>query len=263
MQKIGISNPVIKTIKKLKKKSQNNLVVIEGLGVMEMALNSNIDIKVLMYCDELIYSDEAHNIKDLYEEKAENVYCVSKKVYETLADKDNSAGLIAVIYYEPLKINEVDFKDKDFVLVLNGLELPGNMGSIYRTSYAINIDLVIVADCASDINSSKFIASSRGVSFDVPTVVATYDVVQKKLLKEGYRIVLAEPEMGTSYNNFDYTGKIAIVVGSERYGINKNWYNNKHERIYIPMRENIKSLNVGIAASIILYDAAIKKGKIK
>jgi len=262
MQKISISHSIIKTIRKLKKKSHPNLIVIEGLSILEIAIQTHIDIEAFIYCEELIYSDDAIKLKAHYESSAKNVYSVSKKTYESVADKENSAGFIAIVNYQPQSIESVDFAKKNFVLVLNGLELPGNMGSIYRTAYAINVDLVMIVDCQTDVTSPKFIASSRGVFFDVPTIKCDYETAQKILLNNNYRIVLAEPELGTSYNHFNYDGKIAIVVGSERYGINKNWYSNPNEKVFIPMRENMKSLNVGIAASILLYEAATKKDKI-
>lgn len=262
MQKISVSNPIIKSVRKLKKKSYDDLIVVEGLGVLAMALNADIDVKAFLYCDEMIYSDEAIRVKEEYEKISKNVYAVSEKIYMSLADKENSGGFIAVIRYKTIDVHEVDYKDKDFILVLNGLELPGNMGSIYRTSYACNVDLVMIVDCETDISNPKFVTSSRGVFFDVPTTICSYETAVKVLLEKGYRIILAEPEMGKAYNHFNYDGKIAIVVGSERFGINKDWYSHPNDKIFIPMRENIKSLNVGVAASILLYEAATEKGKV-
>lgn len=262
MQKVGISHQIIKTIRKLKRKSINNLLVIEGLGVMEMAIKNPLEVKAFIYCDELIYSEEAILIKEKYEHIAENVYMVSKKTYISIADKDNSGGFIAIVKHNTLDIDEVDLNNYNLVLILNGLELPGNMGSIYRTCYASKVDLIINVDCITDISNPKFVTSSRGVFFDIPTVNSTYEIVQKKLLEADYRILLAEPVLGKSYHGFNYDGKVAIVVGSERFGINENWYANRNEKIFIPMCDNIKSLNVGVAASILIYEAAIKKGKV-
>ncbi len=262
MEKISISHQIIKMIRKLKKKSINELLVIEGLGVMELAIKSLTEVKAFIYCDELIYSDEALALKKKYEHITANVYSVSKKTYISIADKDNSGGFIAIVKHQTLDINAINLDDYNFIVVLNALELPGNMGSIYRTSYAAKVDLIINVDCITDITSPKFVTSSRGVFFDIPTVNATYDVVQQKLLEHNYRILLAEPELGKSYHKFNYDGKIAIIVGSERFGINPSWYSNTNEKIYIPMREGMKSLNVGVAASILIYEAAIQKEKI-
>lgn len=262
MQKIGISHQVIKSIRKLKKKSSDSLLVIEGLGVMEMAIQNKIEVKAFLYCGELIHSEEAFKVKEQYEAVADHTYEITKKTYDYICDKDNSAGFIAVVKQNLLKIEEVDFKALNFVLILNGLELPGNLGSIYRTAYATNVDLIINADCVTDICHPKFVTSSRGVFFGLPTVNTTYEIIQTKLLDNNFRILLAEPELGQSFHGFNYDDKIAIVVGSERFGINKNWYQNQHEKVYIPMRDNIKSLNVGVAASILIYEAAIQKGKI-
>jgi TrmH family RNA methyltransferase len=262
MNQIGISHEKIKLLRNLKKKSQKNLVVVEGLGVLDIAIKNKIDIISIFYCDELIYSDDAIKIKDKCIKLANETYEISKKTYESIADKDNSGGLIAITKYNALDIDKVDFNKHNLILVLNGIELPGNLGTIYRSAYASNIDLIINVDNITDIYNPKFISSSRGVLFGIPTINTTYEEVQEVLLNNNYRILLGEPLLGTSYHNFNYEGKIAIVVGSERFGINKNWYDHKHEKIYIPMKDDMKSINVGVAASILMYEASINKGKI-
>ncbi len=259
MKNIGSNHELIKQIKKYKKKTENNLMIVEGLSVLEMLCKSEHLIKYFLYCYEENFSYEALNIKKHCENKALEVFTISKKVFENIKEKENSTGMIAVVEYKELSINDIDINKHKFILINDGIELPGNLGTIYRTAYSTNVDLIINMDCRTDIYKPKFLSSSRGYIFNLPTVNSTYKEVQEFLLKNDYRIILLEPNLGKIYRSYDYKGKTVIVVGSERFGINNNWYLNKHEEVFIPMRDNINSLNVGVAASIVLYEAYINR----
>ncbi len=251
---------MIKQIKKYKKRTENNIMIVEGLNVLEMLCKSEHLIKYFLYCYDEVFSDEALKIKEYCENKADEVFTVSKKVFENIKEKENSIGMIAVVEYKELNVEDIDINRHKLILINDGIELPGNLGTIYRTAYSTNVDLIINIDCKTDIYKPKFLSSSRGYVFNLPTINSTYEKIQDFLLQNNYRIILLEPELGSMYRSYDYNGNIAIVVGSERFGINKNWYSNKHEEVFIPMREDINSLNVGVATSIVLYEAFISRG---
>ena len=122
--------------------------------------------------------------------------------------------------------------------------------------------MIINVDPVTTIYKNKFLASSRGCVFSIPTINTTYEKAQKALLENGYDICLCEPVNGVSYTEKEYDKNTAIVVGNERFGINDKWYDNKNSKVFIPMKSGINSINVGVAASIIMFDAGIKKRKI-
>ncbi len=258
-QAIGIKHPVIKEIKNSKKKNNREVMIIEDLSMLALIDKYKFKVLQFIFCNDRIYSEDAKEIRDQYLQTSNESYEVSVKTYDTISEKDNSAGMIAVIKLDKLSLDNIDPNKYPFILVLDGLEIPGNVGTIYRTADAVGIDLIINVDLKTSIYNPKTIASSRGMCLTMPFINTDYETANKFLLANNYRILLGEPEEGQAYSKVNYDGHIAIVMGSERFGINKNWYNYQHERIFIPMVGEMKSLNVGVATSIILYEAKNKR----
>lgn len=255
-QNLSISNPIIKEIKNIKKKSYDNLIVLEGLSVLELAIKGSLEIIQFFFVSDYPYNKEAEEIKEKYIQKAKETFNISLKTFENIKEKENEVPLLALVKYKELSILDINRNHYHYILVLDGIELPGNLGTIYRTAYTTGIDLIMLVDTKTDVTKPKFTSSSRGTLFHIPTINTTYEEAQKILLKNDFRILLGEPELGKSYYRYNYQGNIAIVMGSERFGINPKWYKQKHEKIYIPMLGEINSLNVGIATSIILEEAS-------
>jgi TrmH family RNA methyltransferase len=259
-QTIGISHPIIKEIRDYKKRPNNSkMLIIEDLFTLELRYKYNFKVITFLFCDELIFSDNAKKIKSFYLGISEKTFSISEKTYHLISEKENAVGMMAVVELELRDLNKIDINKNQFILVTDGIEIPGNLGTIFRTADAVNVDLIINVDSRTSIYNPKTIISSRGMCLKVPFINTTYEEAQKFLLDNNYRIFLGEPELGMDYSKVDYNGNIAIVIGSERFGINKNWYDNEHEEIYIPMYGEMKSLNVGVATSILLYEAKNKR----
>ena len=256
---ISKSNDIIKYFKDIIKSPNkyNDVTITDDLQVLEIALRFNIEIETLLYDYEATYKDDTKKLLDNLINKANNTYEISSSTYELFKLKDNHAGIIATIKINKYNIN--DFKNKEFIVVLDRLEIPGNIGTIYRTLDSIKCDGLILVDSVSKYTNPKITSSSRGSNLTIPTLELSYDECQKFLLDNNYDIYLGEPKLGKNYQEYNYKGKIALVFGNERYGINNNWYNNKHIPVYIPMEGNHNSLNVGVATSIICYEAYMKR----
>ena len=255
---ISKSHEKYKEMKSLLKSSkQGNITVSDDLQVLEIALKYNLKINLLLYCKETIFKNETLKLLDELINISNESYEISKSSYEALETKENHAGIIAEIIMP--NINKDDFKNKDFILVLDKLEIPGNVGTIYRTLDSINCDGVIMVDSITKINNPKITSSSRGCNLIIPTLEMSYEEAQQFLLNNNYDIYLGEPKLGLNYKEYDYDTKTAVVVGNERFGINPKWYDNKNKKVFIPMVGNQNSLNVGVAASIIAYEVFMKK----
>ncbi len=261
MKEIAKSSEKIKNLKKIKDKSIDSLMVVEGLDVIKEVIENDIEILECFFNENELREDAQILLKKC-QKRCENNYKISLKTFESIREKDNSIPIILIVKYALLSLNKIDKNKHKLIIVNDGLELPGNLGTIYRSAYASGVDLIINVDCITNIYKTKFISSSRGTIFSIPTINAKYEEVQNKLLNLGYDICLCEPENGISFKNYNYSNDTVIVVGSERFGINKKWYNNKHSKIFIPMKKGINSINVSVAASIIMFDAGIKKGRI-
>lgn len=232
-----------------------NITVSDDLQILEIVNNKNLEIELLFYSYDVEYQDKTKELLNSLINKAKRSFQISNKMYQQLSLKENHAGIIAAI---KLPIDE-DIYNKEFLIVLDHLEIPGNIGTIYRTLDSVKADGVILVDSISKVNNPKITSSSRGCNLIIPSTQESYNDALNKLLKNNYTIFLGEPILGLNYQEYDYSGKIAIVVGNERFGINPDWYNHNHKKVYIPMEGNQNSLNVGVAASILAYEAYMKR----
>lgn len=256
--KIAKNHEAYLKIKNALKKNNNKFqTVSDDLQVLKIAVDNNLEIDTLLYCYEIEYHKDTKLLLNELIKRAKESYEISLSSYNALALKENHAGIIALINIKEYSFN--DFKNKEFLFVLDRLEIPGNIGTIYRTLESIKCEGVILVDPVSKLNNEKVTSSSRGCNLIIPTINATYDEALNYLLNNGYDIFLGEPKLGKSYQEYDYKNKIAIVVGNERFGINPDWYNHNNKKVFIPMEGSQNSLNVSVAASVLAYEAYMKR----
>lgn len=244
-------------LKELLKNGKDNLVATDDISVLRLIKKYPIKLVSLFYSNEIEYHDDTNEDIKFFESKAQNTYIISKKNIDSLKRKENSAGVFGIIDISLKSLD--DLKDLDFLVVCDALEIPGNLGTIYRTCDSAKVGGVILVDTITKPNNPSLISSSRGCNLLIPTSCVTYEEAQKWLLDNNYDIYLGEPNLGLDYQKYDYKGKIAIVVGNERFGINPKWYDNLHKKVYIPMYGSNNSLNVSVACSILIYEASMKK----
>ena len=257
---ISKSSEIIKDFKNVIKNINKypNLTVSDDLQVLKIVYEYGYKIDTLLYVEK-DYHDDTKLLLENLKKISNNYYEISESTYSSLSLKENHVGIIATIILKEYTLD--DFKDKEFLVVLDALEIPGNIGTIYRTLESINVDGLLLVNPVSKMNNLNITSSSRGSSLIIPTISGSYEELSKYLLDNNYDIYLGEPELGKNYQEYDYKNKIALVFGNERFGINPDWYNHKHLKVYIPMEGRQNSLNVGVATSIIAYEAYMKRQK--
>ena len=265
---VGNKYHIVERILSLNKNSKPNtekLAVIDGIFSLNLARKYNIGVKYLIICLEKIHSIEAQEIIDNFIKLAEESIIVSEKVFNVIAEKENSHGIMAVVYLPPKKFEEVHIEKDSVVLILDGLEIPGNVGTILRSADATGVDCVIINNRKTRLNHPKLMRSSLGSVFKVPVVeVESFSELERWLNKNNYKVIITDTDSSSNYYDLKYNGRVAIVMGSEKYGVSEDFYKMKYEGVSIPMLGDMDSLNVGVAATIIMYEAALKnKGYIK
>ncbi|HOI46430.1 MAG TPA: TrmH family RNA methyltransferase [Bacilli bacterium] len=259
MKQIGISDPIIKHIRSQKRQQTNrNIVLVEDLFIISLARKYEFEIELFLYCPEVCYKAEHDELVHHLANVAKESYEISAKTYESIVDKENSAGLFIIVRKEYGQ-KPVTLPENAFVLVVDRIENPGNLGTIIRTADAVDVDLFILVDGITHSNSVKTTASSRGMNLIVPIWETSFEEANEFLDKHQVTRYLGEPVEGLNYRESVFRGSIAIVVGNERFGINQKWYEYPHEKTFIPMYGEMTSLNVGVATSILLYEALSKR----
>lgn len=256
--KIARTNKVFQRIKEIQKgHDPDGLIFVDDLSVLSLANRYQLEIDSFIYCDELEYHDDTKKLIEVLESKSKESYTISKSTFDSIKQKGNSAGLMAVIKNNIVSLDKL--KKHDYLVVCDHLEIPGNLGTIYRTMDSADVHGMILVDSITKPTNPKLTSSARGCNLLIDTANTSYNEALEWLLENNYTIYLGEPNLGKSYKDYNYNGKIAIVVGNERFGINPDWYNHKHEKVFIPMFGSNNSLNVGVAASILIYEATMNR----
>jgi RNA methyltransferase, TrmH family len=247
----SLQNSRIKNIVKLQEKSserkKQNLIVIEGLREINLAVNSGFKIDSLFHYKEINSSEHSILSKQIFE--------ISKEVFDKIAYRENSDGLIALAIPEFLTLDEIQLSPNPFLIILEAVEKPGNLGAILRTADAAKADALIVCDPKTDIYNPNTIRSSVGCVFTQQVVTATTDEVLSWVKKNKIISYAAALTAKKFYHETDLASPCAIVMGTEATGLTDKWLNGADEQIKIPMRGKIDSLNVSTSTAIITFEA--------
>ena len=249
-------NDLIKHIKKLKEKKhrdETNSYIIEGVKIIEEAIDENADIEKIVVCNEI---NEEFSKELLYKIAKYDVIYVSKNAFKLLTDVTNPQGILAVISKKQNTL--VDF-NKDFYLILDNIQDPGNMGTILRTADSINLNQIIIRQGSVDCYNPKVVRATMGAIFRV-NIVESNDMVKtiKELKKHKIKIYATDLKTEKNIYSVDYK-KSAVIIGNEANGVSEELLDLADEKIKIPMLGKTESLNAGVATGIILYEAVRKK----
>lgn len=252
----SVQNPYIKHLVLLKEKSRERkktgLFLIEGQREIGLAIKGNYTLETILYYPDVISKEEAIAISDSKTELIE----ISKEVYQRLAHRDKTEGILAVAKSKPHLIENLNLKSKNqLILVAEAPEKPGNIGALLRTADAAHIDAVIIANPKSDLYNPNIIRSSVGCVFTNQIAMGTTSEIIQFLKENHINIYCAALQASKVYTSPDFTKPTAIVMGTEATGLSEEWLKNSTQNIIIPMQGEIDSMNVSVAAGILIFEA--------
>ena len=241
-------NSIIKEVKKLKeKKYRKDKYIIEGFKMVEEAIQEKIRI-------DLIVISEAFYNTNLYISKMINDYnyvIVSNNVFKELADVKTPQGIMAVVY-KNLKQN-IDI-NTNYIMILDDVQDPGNIGTIIRTLDSANIKQLVVSRGTVDSYSPKVVRSTMGAIFRVNVIeVENLKETLAELKQKGFKIVSTSLQTDKSIYDINYDKKV-VVIGNEANGVSREIQDNSDIKVKIPMLGKTESLNASVAASIMIYE---------
>lgn len=258
----SLQNPKIKNILKLtakhRERAGQGLFVTEGARELGLAIAGGYVIHSVYICRELFASSGYPGVLSGI---APGICTeVSREVFEKISYRTGSDGLIVLLEPRRHDLSLLELPANPFVIVLEAVEKPGNLGAILRTADAARADAVIVCDTATDIYNPNVIRSSVGCIFTVPIAVATSEDTLGYLRRRGIKIFAAELRADQWYHEADFRSPSAIVMGTEADGLTGFWIDRANARIKIPMRGRIDSLNVSVSAAVITFEAMRQRG---
>lgn len=250
-------NPFIKNLVQLQEKSrarkQSGTFLIEGKREIEIALAGGYEIQTVLFVPEL--SDIA-----FLSDKTDDLIEISRDIYDKLAYRETTEGILAVARCKDHSLDQLDLPENPLILVAEAPEKPGNIGAMLRTADASGADAVIIANPKTDLYNPNIVRSSVGCLFTNRIGVGTSEEVVAYLRKRNIRFYSATLQDSVNYTDQDFTGPTALVVGTEATGLTQIWRENSEKNILIPMRGAIDSINVSVAAAILLFEAVRQRG---
>ena len=191
-----------------------------------------------------------------------STYSVEPSALDSVSYRSRSAGLIGVFETRHKTLAHLDLSPNPLILVLEGIEKPGNLGAILRTAVMTSVEAVVLVDCVVDIYNPNVIRASTGAIFEVAVIETNWDEFLAIAGKHDLAVRAATPEAGTSLWDIDWMGPAAVVIGSEAKGLTPQARTSSVDLFSIPGSENtIDSLNASVAAAVVLYEAVRQRRK--
>lgn len=255
----SIQNPFIKTLVLLQEKARNRkqsgTFLIEGQREIMLAQKGGYEIETILFAPDICSENEARKLS-----KAAELIEINTAIFQKLAYRDTTEGILAVAKTKPMQLSDLKLSENPLILIAEAPEKPGNIGALLRTADAANLDAVIVANPKSDMFSPNIVRSSVGCLFTNQIATGTTAEIIAFLQEKKINFYCATLQNSTSYHTQDYTTPTALVVGTEATGLTQEWRDAATQNIIIPMQGEIDSMNVSVAAAILIFEAKRQRG---
>jgi len=254
----SLQNPRVKQLVKLRDRRDRDeagLFLVEGYRQIRRALEKGIRLNELYISPDWFMGENEPALIEQAEQAGAQIFELSKDAFAKCAYRDRPDGLLAVAPQWKHSLPGLKLSPTPFLLVVESIEKPGNLGTILRSADAAGCDGVILCDAVTDIFNPNVVRASTGTLFSVPIVVAESTAVHAWLKEKGIRTAATTPHTTNIYTQTDLRGPLAIVMGSEQYGLSEFWMKGADTLVRIPMAGQADSLNVAMATIITLFEA--------
>jgi len=242
-------------LEKPRERKNRQQFLIEGKREIMWAVEAGYTIESIFFCEEII------SLSEISDPLKKDLIPVSKEVFEKIAVREDSGGLMAVAKQKTHLLSQIELRKNPLVLILEAVEKPGNLGAILRTADAAAVDAVIICDPQTDFYNPNVIRSSVGCVFTNPLAAVSSDEAIAWLKKNQIKIFCTSLQASKPYHQMDFTQPTAIVMGTEATGLSEIWTKNSDANIIIPMQGKIGSRNVSNAAAVVVIEVLRQRGK--
>ncbi len=244
-------------LRKSDERRKTGRIIIDGVREIGRALEAGGVIEEVFYCPTLA-PEKGRQLVDVLAARNVTILEVPKRLFEKIAYGEREEGVVAVARCPTVSLEHITVKDGSeapLLLVVEGIEKPGNLGAMIRTADGAGVTGVIAADLRCDMYNPAAIRASLGTIFCLPVVAASSAEVLEFLQQHALKCVAARVDGTSAYFEEDLTGPVAIVLGSEAEGLSPAWRQDWVKSVRIPMLGRADSLNVSVAAAVLLYEA--------
>jgi TrmH family RNA methyltransferase len=255
----SVQNPFIKSLvllqEKAKARKQSGTFLMEGQREISIAIKGGYQIETVLFLPEICTEKEASQLAPTAE-----LIEINKEVFQKLAYRDTTEGILAVAKTKSTLLSDLQLSQNPLILVAEAPEKPGNIGALLRTADAANLDAVIIANPKSDLYNPNIVRSSVGCLFTNQIATGTTAEIIAFLKEKNIAMYCATLQNSNGYHLENYTTPTALVVGTEATGLTQEWRDAATQNIIIPMQGEIDSMNVSVAAAILIFEAKRQRG---
>lgn len=246
----------IQSLEKVRERKKHNQFIIEGIRELSLAITAQYSIDSVIFCDEII--DSAQILALGLNEKI--LTPVNRPIFEKIAYRESTGGVVAIAKPRANTLDHVQLGKMPLILVLEAVEKPGNLGAILRTADAAKVDAVVCCDPNTDFYNPNVVRSSIGCVFTNQIATASSEETINWLKSNNVKLFCTYLTGATTYTDISYNQPCAIIMGSEAHGLSDLWIKNADANILIPMRGKIDSMNVSVAAAVVVFEALRQRG---
>ena len=260
----SLQNPRIKQLVKLRDRrprDEAGVFMVEGYREVRRALEKGVALTELYYSPEWFLGENEPALIEQAAIAGARLFELNKEAFSKVAYRERPDGLLALAPQWKRSLCELNLPADPFVLVVEAIEKPGNLGTILRSADAAGCHAVIVCDPVTDIFNPNVVRASTGVLFSVPLIVTDSQSVHVWLKEKGIRTIATTPSATAIYSDADLRGPLAVIMGSEQYGLSDFWLKEADLPVRIPMAGQADSLNVAMATIITLFEAVRQRTK--
>jgi len=259
----SLANPRIKAalgLRERRDRDRTGRTLVDGAREVRRAIDAGAVVEEAFICEPLLGGADARVALDRLRRHPTTIESVSETVFARLAFGDRAEGIVAVVRIPSLDLARLVLPAEPLVIVIEGVEKPGNVGAILRSVDGAGADALVAADARTDLFNPNAIRASAGTIFGVPLAAASTIEVQAWLREQGLRIVTARVDAERVYTDADLTGPLAIALGAEAEGLSTAWAGPGFEAVRLPMLGVADSLNISVSSAILLYEARRQRG---
>jgi RNA methyltransferase, TrmH family len=258
------ANPRIRAAAKLRdrrERDESGLTIVDGGREVRRALEAGVAVEEAFVCETLVRTDDARAAVRALEAAGARAWTTSETAFAKVAFGERAEGVVAVVRIPSTRLDSIRLSADPLVVVLEAVEKPGNLGAVLRSADGAGADALILADPRTDPFNPNAIRASAGTSFSVPIATGTTSEVRAWLAARGIRVVAARVDAETEPWDADLRGPLAIALGSEADGLSRAWSSDDVVTLRLPMLGVADSLNVSVAAAVLLYEARRQRGR--
>lgn len=258
------SNSKIKEVLAIRRKkstAKHTFFVIEGPHLIEMALGADTPLSEVFFTEAFGRKKEGRKILSELSMHTSNIYEVTDQVLHKLTETETPQGIIAVATYRPLSLNGLPLKENPLLIVSDGIQDPGNLGTIIRTADAVGADAVIILPGTCDVYMPKTIRATAGSIFNIPIVHATADEFSDWLRSHKIKLAVTAVDAEKHLFEAELDEPFALVFGNETHGVHEELKQAADMVLSIPIYGKAESLNVAASAAVFLYEAVRQRIK--